>query len=222
MASNTGLNPNSQFFHEDRFAPLGTAVSQLITLCGAGAIGANLAETLARMGFERLRAVDRDKIEARNLSTQPYARTEVGFPKAKMLANNLYRAAQTRVESLVAELNSENAARMLSGSDLVVDCFDNSAARGAVSRTCLDGALPCLHVGFSPDGLFASGLWEPGYRVPTFEPEDPCDYPLTRPLMLIAVGLAARSVVAYLREGRRIEFEFTLLDARVSLREVEG
>ena len=43
-----------------------------VTVCGAGALGANIVESLARMGFNRLRVIDRDRIEERNLSTQPY------------------------------------------------------------------------------------------------------------------------------------------------------
>ncbi len=41
----------------------------LVTVCGAGALGANLAENLARQGFTRIRVIDRDRVEERNLST---------------------------------------------------------------------------------------------------------------------------------------------------------
>jgi tRNA A37 threonylcarbamoyladenosine dehydratase len=41
-----------------------------VTVCGAGALGAN-TESLARSGFGQLTVVDRDRIEERNLSTQP-------------------------------------------------------------------------------------------------------------------------------------------------------
>jgi tRNA A37 threonylcarbamoyladenosine dehydratase len=59
-------------------------------VCGAGALGANIAESLARSGFCQLRVIDR--IQDRNLSTQPYYRSDIGAFKAKILANNLYRA----------------------------------------------------------------------------------------------------------------------------------
>src|SRR5450755_858288 len=95
------LNANSPFFHEERHASLAPFADRLITICGAGALGGNLTETLARMGFSRIRLIDKDRVEMRNLSTQPYSRAEVGSPKARALANMLYRAVQTKLEPLV-------------------------------------------------------------------------------------------------------------------------
>ena len=174
------LNPNNPFFHEERHASLAAFANRPITLCGAGALGGTLAETLARMGFARLKVIDRDRVAMRNLSTQPYSRAEVGAPKARALATSLYRAVQAKVEPVVAELTTESAADLLAGSALVVDAFDNRAARAAVSAAAQTSGLPCLHVGFSPDGLYGSAIWEPGYQVPHDAAGDPCDYPLTR------------------------------------------
>ena len=51
------LNPNSPFFHEERHAPLAAVADRPLTICGAGALGGTLAETVARMGFGRLTQV---------------------------------------------------------------------------------------------------------------------------------------------------------------------
>src|SRR5579859_1985154 len=160
------LNPNSPFFHEERHASLAPFAARLITICGAGTLGGNLAETLARMGFTHLKLVDKDRVEMRNLSTQPYSRAEVGAPKARALAHMLYRAVQAKIEPVAIELTSANSEGLLKRSALVVDAFDNRAARAAVSETARALQLPCLHLGFSADGLYGSGLWEPGYQVP--------------------------------------------------------
>jgi hypothetical protein len=209
------LNSNSPFFHEERHASLTSHASSLITICGAGTLGGNLAETLARMGFTRLRLIDRDKVEMRNLSVQPYSRAEVGAPKARALANTLYRAVQARVEPLITELDASNAAALLKESALVVDAFDNQSARAAVSQETRSAGLPCLHIGFSPDGLYGSGIWEPGYRVPRETPGDPCDYPLTRPFALALCALAARAISDFLLLGLRHEFEMTWNDLKI-------
>src|SRR5215475_8819199 len=119
------LNPNSPFFHEERHAPLATITDKYITICGAGALGGNLTETLARMGCTQIKLIDKDRVEMRNLSTQPYGRAEVGAPKARALANTLYRAVQAKVEPIVAELSTTNAQTLLQKSDLVIDAFDN-------------------------------------------------------------------------------------------------
>src|SRR5260221_8955567 len=142
------LNPNSPFFHEERYASLAPFAGKLITICGAGTLGGNLAETLARMGFAHLKLIDKDSVETRNLSTQPYSRAEVGAPKARTLANMLYRAVQAKLESVVVELTSTNSEGLLQGSGLVVDAFDNRAARSEVSATTRVLKLPVLHFGF--------------------------------------------------------------------------
>ncbi len=209
------VNPNSPFFHEERHSSLAAISGKRITICGAGALGGNLTEMLARMGFSNLKLIDRDRVDSRNLSTQPYSRAEVGASKAKTLATMLYRAVQARVEPLVVELTTANAEKLLKNSELIVDAFDNRAARAAVSEASLKLGIPCLHIGFSPDGLYGSGLWEPGYIVPKESEGDPCDYPLTRPFALTLVSLAARFVAEFLSTGHTTDFEITWNDLRI-------
>src|SRR5215210_3176344 len=123
----------SIFYHEQLYRSgevMRRVREQFVTVCGAGALGANITESLARSGFTRLRVIDRDRIEERNLSTQPFYRTDTGAHKAKILANSLYRALEVKVDARSEELRSDNARKLLDG--LVIDCFDNSASRGAV------------------------------------------------------------------------------------------
>ena len=71
----------SIFFHEQlhRTPALMTKLREFpVTVCGAGALGAYITESLARSGFTKLRVIDRDRIEERNLSTQPYYRSDKG------------------------------------------------------------------------------------------------------------------------------------------------
>src|SRR5438270_247041 len=117
-----------------------------VTVCGAGALGANLTESLARAGFSRLRLIDRDRVEERNLSTQPYYRSDIGAFKAKILANMLYRAVGMTIDARAEELTEGNAGKLLGGSALVIDTFDNSISRRAVTEFCSRAGLPCLHV----------------------------------------------------------------------------
>src|SRR4051812_34669231 len=96
-----------------------------VTVRGAGALGANSAESLTRSGFARLTIIDRDRVEERNLSTQPYYRSDIGAFKAKILANTLFRALGATVDARAEELTTPNAGKLLAGSDLVIDTFDN-------------------------------------------------------------------------------------------------
>ncbi len=205
------------FLHETIYRDLSRAADQLVTIAGTGALGANLAETLVRMGLRRLRLIDRDRIEAHNLSTQPWTQQDVGTPKARTLAHMLYRAVGARVEPQQVELHSGNAAALLRGSAVVVDAFDNRAARQAVATTSAELALPCLHIALGGQGDYGCGLWDAAYTPGTGETTfDGCDYPLTRPLALLVVAAAAEVLVGYLLDGQRRGFEVTLRDLRLA------
>ncbi|HTK11549.1 MAG TPA: ThiF family adenylyltransferase [Ktedonobacteraceae bacterium] len=209
------FNANSPFFHEERHTPIREWTEKPLTICGAGALGGNVTETLARMGFTQLSVIDRDRVEQRNLSTQPYSRGEVGAPKARALANTLYRAVQAKIVPIALELTATNAETLLEKSQLIIEAFDNQAARAAVSGAARAQNIPCLHIGFSPDGLYGSGIWEPEYRIPGEVAGDPCDYPLTRPFALLIASMAVRSVIDFLRSEQKNAFEITWNDLRM-------
>jgi molybdopterin/thiamine biosynthesis adenylyltransferase len=184
-----------------------------ITLCGAGAVGSNLAENLARTGFATLKVIDYDRIEERNLSTQPFYRSDIGAHKTTILANTLYRALGVNLETSVTELTSHNAKKLLKGSQLVIDGFDNSTARAAVSKYCKSANLPCLHVGLTSD--YAEIIWNDEYRVPSATQDDVCDYPLARNLVLLAVTIASEVIIAFVKDGTQQSLTVTLQDFAV-------
>jgi predicted ThiF/HesA family dinucleotide-utilizing enzyme len=212
------------FIHEHIYRDLASVADRPVTICGVGALGANLAETLARMGLGRLRVIDRDRIEAHNLSTQPWMQQDIGAPKARTLAAALHRAVGARVEPQHAELTHENAERLLSGSAVVVDAFDNLPARAAVAGACRVMGIPCLHIAVAATGDYGCGLWGDAYmeasettgarRAQSPEP-DTCDYPLTRPLALLIAAAAAEALVGQLLGERQRGFELTLRDLRM-------
>ncbi len=190
-----------------------------VAVCGAGALGANIAESLARMGFGQLRVVDRDRIEERNLSTQPFYRSEAGAFKARMLANALYRAVGVEVNALSAELTAANAAKLLAGSALVVDAFDNSASRRVLKDYSDDAGVPCLHAGLAGD--YAEVIWNEVYRVPSAAQDDICDYPLARNLVTLAVAVACESIIEFVATGARRSHTITLRDFAIRPHKLE-
>lgn len=201
------------FYHEQvhRTAEVMKRLHDLdVTICGAGAVGANLAESLARSGIGRLTVIDRDRVEARNLSTQPFEQAEVGAQKATMVANRLYRAVGTGVQAVAKELTAANVHRMLTGSALIVDAFDNSAARQAVHDACAKAQTPCLHVGMA--ATYAEVIWDECYRVPSAANDDVCDYPLARTLVTLAVSVACEVLIRFAVTGARESYTITQED----------
>jgi molybdopterin/thiamine biosynthesis adenylyltransferase len=181
-----------------------------ITVCGAGALGANITENLARSGFAKLRVIDRDRIEERNLSTQPYYRSDVGAYKAKILTNALYRALGITLDGRAKELTILNVEQMLENSGLVVDTFDNSTSRQAVFDYCTTAKIPCLHVGLARD--YAEIIWNQIYRVPSPANDDVCDYPLARNLANLAVAIACEVIITFIATTDQQSYTVTLAD----------
>jgi molybdopterin-synthase adenylyltransferase len=208
----------SVFFHEQLYRSpetMGKLQNLAVTICGAGALGANIAENLARSGFAKLKVIDCDRIEERNLSTQPYYRSDVGAYKAKILANSLYRALGTAVDGQIKELTANNVAQLLTGSDLVVDAFDNSVARQIVTDHCTTANLPCLHSGLAAD--YAEIIWNQFYRVPSPVNDDVCDYPLARNLVMLAVAVTCETIIKFAATGKQESFTITLGDLAIQL-----
>jgi molybdopterin-synthase adenylyltransferase len=203
----------SIFFHEQLYRTP-ALMAQLkdfpITVCGAGALGANISENLARSGAGSLVVIDRDRIEERNLSTQPYYKSDIGSYKAKILTNTLYRALGVTVDGRSKELTTTNAPQLLRDTNLVIDTFDNSVARQAVKDYCKDAQLPCLHVGLASD--YAEVIWNDIYRVPSPVNDDVCDYPLARNLILLAVAVACEVIITFVVTGVQQSFTVTLGD----------
>jgi molybdopterin/thiamine biosynthesis adenylyltransferase len=184
-----------------------------LTVCGAGALGSHLADNLARQGARSLRVIDRDKVESHNVGTQLYGDTDVGTRKAEVLKNRLFRTCGVEIDAVAKELNERTADKLLAGSGLVLDTFDNSASRRLVHETCRRLGLPCLHVGLNAD--YAEVLWDDGYRIPNDAGADVCDYPLARNLVLLAVAVASEVVVRSVVDEKRENWTVTLKDFAV-------
>jgi molybdopterin-synthase adenylyltransferase len=181
-----------------------------VVLCGAGALGSNLADNLVRQGLATLRVIDRDKVETHNVGTQVYWSGEVGAWKVEALKNRVFRTCGVEIETMHKELSAKTADRFLAGAGLVIDTFDNSASRGLVQETCRRLGLPGLHVGLNAD--YAEVIWDEGYRVPNDVGIDVCDYPLARNLVMLAVAVASEVVVRFSADGSRENRTITLKD----------
>ncbi|NEO79107.1 ThiF family adenylyltransferase [Moorena sp. SIO4G3] len=206
----------SIFFHEQLYRS-SQVMAELrdypVTVCGAGALGANITENLARSGFGKLKVIDCDRIEERNLSTQPYYRSDIGAHKAKILANSLYQAVGVKLEAKVKELTTANSKQLLKNSTLVIDTFDNSVARQAVKDYCDNSQIPCLHVGLAED--YSEIIWNENYRVPSPVNDDVCDYPLARNLVLMTTAVATEVIIEFISTTKKLDFTFTLRDLTI-------
>ena len=128
----------NRYDRQTRFAPLGEAgqaglAAGRALVCGCGALGSVIANTLVRAGVGFVRIVDRDFLELNNLQRQVlYDEQDVadGLPKAIAAANKLRRInSEVEVESVVADVSFQNIAQLAGDVDVIVDGTDNFATR---------------------------------------------------------------------------------------------
>lgn len=205
-----------KFHHEEIYRSreeierLGTVA---ITLCGAGALGSNLADNLARQGFRSLRVIDKDRVEEHNINTQVYGEGDVGAWKVDVLKNRLFRNVGIEIDTINKELIERTARKFLKDSDIVIDTFDNTASRQLVQTHCRENGITCLHAGLNAD--YGEVIWDEHYRVPGDSGQDVCDYPLARNLVLLTVAVAAEALVRFVLDSEAGNWSVTLRDFAV-------
>jgi molybdopterin/thiamine biosynthesis adenylyltransferase len=115
-----------------------------VGVVGLGGLGGTVTEILARIGVGRLALIDGDRFEDSNLNRQMLSATgTLGHPKAEA-ARRRVNEINPSVEATVHELflTAENAADLLAGCAVVVDCLDTLKARFTVEDACRSLGCP--------------------------------------------------------------------------------
>ena len=122
-----------------------------VAVLGCGALGTVIASTMVRAGVGHVRIIDRDYIELNNLQRQILFDEEDiarGLPKAVAAAEKLRKVnSQVKVESVVADVNSENVERLIGDVDLVLDGTDNFEIRFLLNDACVKRGVPWVYGG---------------------------------------------------------------------------
>ena len=120
-------------------------------VCGCGALGSVIANTLVRSGVGYVRIVDRDFLELNNLQRQVlYDEADVaaGLPKAIAAANKLREInSQVTIEPIVTDVDSTNIAELTDGVDVIVDGTDNFETRMLLNDVALKQGIPWVYGG---------------------------------------------------------------------------
>lgn len=146
----------TRYARQFRFAPLGEdgqrrLLSSTALVCGCGALGTVLANTLVRAGVGRLRIVDRDFVETTNLQRQVlFDEDDVAaqLPKAVAAAEKLRRVNSTvEVEPIVADVDSGNVEGFAAGADVILDGTDNFETRFLLNDVAVKHGIPWVYGG---------------------------------------------------------------------------
>ncbi len=122
-----------------------------VLLCGCGALGTVLADTLVRAGVGFLRVVDRDFVEISNLQRQVlFDENDVASrtPKAIAAAEKLRAInSDVTIEPHVADIDHTNILGFAEGVDLILDGTDNFEIRYLINDASLETGIPWVYAG---------------------------------------------------------------------------
>jgi adenylyltransferase/sulfurtransferase len=157
MPHDAELPPDLQrYARQIRYAPIGEEGQRRLAagralVCGCGALGSVIAETLVRGGVGYLRVVDRDFLELNNLQRQVlFDEQDVasGLPKAIAAANKLAKInSQVQVEPIVADVDYTNVVELTDGVDVILDGTDNFEIRMLLNDVSLKRKIPWIYGG---------------------------------------------------------------------------
>ncbi len=121
-------------------------LSATVVIVGMGGLGGTVGEILARAGVGRLFLVDGDAFETSNLNRQLNCTTaNIGAAKATAAATRIglvNPSTRTTVQKIF--LNDDNAAGVIQGADVAVDCLDSLPARFALERAARAHGIPMV------------------------------------------------------------------------------
>ena len=122
-----------------------------VTLCGVGALGTVLANTLVRAGVGFLRVIDRDFVEPSNLQRQVLfdeADVASNMPKAEAAAVKLRQInSGVVIEPIVADINRTNIEDFCRDADLILDGTDNFEIRYLINDVSIKQNKPWVYGG---------------------------------------------------------------------------
>lgn len=110
-----------------------------VLIIGVGGLGCPAALYLAASGIGEITLVDADKVELTNLQRQVlYKINHLGQSKTQAAKKSLASLNNEIIINTVNEkLSADNAKKLISNADIVLDCSDNFTTRYLINRECV-------------------------------------------------------------------------------------
>lgn len=145
-----------RYSRQTLFKPIGEdgqkkLLNKKAVIVGMGALGTVISNHLVRSGVGYVRLIDRDLVELSNLQRQSlYDEDDANehLPKVIAAEKKLKKINSTiKIESVIADLNLENAEELLSGFDVIVDGTDNFSTRYLINDISIKFGIPWVYGG---------------------------------------------------------------------------
>ncbi len=178
-----------------------------ITIVGVGALGSHVAQFLRNVGD--LNCIDFDRIEQKNVQAQFHGKPSVGKLKAQALQQSMNFLFGVKVGANTNKLTADNEQQLLSGSDLILDCLDNGAARRIVQAFARKTSTPCLHGALAPGGAFGRVMWDEKFVIDDETPggAPTCEDGAHLPFITVVSSLLAKSAQDFLLHGKKLGYQ---------------
>jgi molybdopterin/thiamine biosynthesis adenylyltransferase/rhodanese-related sulfurtransferase len=113
--------------------------SAKVLMIGAGGLGCPVLQYLAAAGLGEIGIIDDDVVDETNLHRQIlYSHEDIGFKKADVAVEKLRKLNPFIIlQSFVERLTIENANKLFSNYEIVIDGSDNFPTRYLVNDTCV-------------------------------------------------------------------------------------
>lgn len=182
-----------------------------VVVCGVGALGSTAVHYCRNLDVE-LRLVDFDRVESKNLAAQWFVKQSVGKNKAEAIRLQLANFYGARAEAFGVRLAATNAAQLLAGGALAVDCFDNADSRIALSDAARTAGMPLVHAALAGDGTFGIVRWDERFVA---DREDvagqaTCEGGEHLPMIGLVGATLARAIQDFVRTGDRRDYMASL------------
>lgn len=173
-----------------------------VLLAGCGGLGGAVAAYLARMGVGYYRLCDPDVFEESNLNRQRFCtEANLGKPKVEAVKQGMLEIATwLEINAQQIPFTPANAAEMLAGIDVAIDCLDSVPRKKMLEQACRQHGAAYLHGSVLGQEGFIY-LDRPGRdRLGTLYPESRAAHESTgpNPVHAPAVGGAAALMAALL------------------------
>lgn len=176
-----------------------------ICVCGVGALGSHFVQ-FARCLDSELYVVDYDRVERKNTLSQFHSQKTVGQLKVQAIQKTMSFLWGSKVDGhFSSKLEEDNAHFILRGSTLIVDCFDNAAARKVVQDYARLHDIPCIHGALAADGQFGRVVWDENFVIDSESVvgQATCDGGEHLPLIVVTSAYLVRAVQKFIEIGEK-------------------
>jgi hypothetical protein len=182
-----------------------------VVVCGVGALGSTAVCYCRNLDIE-LRLVDFDRVESKNLAAQWFVKQSVGKNKAEAVRLQLANFYGAKAEAFGVRLAATNAAQLLAGCALAVDCFDNADSRNALSEAARAAGVPLVHAALAGDGTFGIVRWDERFVADREDTagQATCEGGEHLPMIGLVGATLARAIQDFVRAGDRRDYMISL------------